>query len=1392
MKVKKLVSVLYASVLVASMLPFASVSYAAGPATPSGLSVSCATNACNLNWSAVSGATGYNVYRSTTSGGTYTKVNASPIGTNSNSDGGLTAATTFYYKVSAVNSGGESAQSAASSGTTQVNLGPNVYVVDPSMSTASIQSTADSIYAQQETNQFGTQRYAMLFKPGNYNNLNIKVGFYTTIAGLGQNPDNVNITGGVNADAKWMNANATLNFWRSIENFAVTPTIASTSQVPVGTMQWAVSQAAPMRRVHVKGSLYLFDFDPGWNAGWGSGGYMADNVVDSWILPASQQQWFNRNNQYTEWKNGVWNMVFVGDTNPPAGTFPTQPYTVVDKTPVLREKPYLYIDNAGQYNVFVPSVQNDTKGASWASGSTPGQSISINQFYIADPATSTAASINAALSQGKNLLFTPGIYHLNDTIRVTNANTVVLGLGFATLVPDTGLAALTVADVDGVKVAGLLFEAGAVNSPVLMEVGPTGSSQNHAANPTSLYDLFFGVGGFAAGSADVALKINSNNVIGDDFWIWRADHGAGAGWTTNASKNGLIVNGANVTMYGLFNEHHEEYQTLWNGNGGRLYFYQSEIPYDVPNQAAWMSKGGTENGYPSYKVADNVSTHEAWGLGVYSFFRDAAVKLQNAIEVPDVQGVKIHHMTTVWLAGTQGSEISHVINNIGNPVTANSPTSAMVQTVSEFQGSGTGDTQAPSTPSGLTATATSSSQINLSWTASTDNVGVTGYDIYRGGTLIGSSTTTSYSDTGLTASTAYSYTVKAKDAAGNVSAASGAASATTQAGGGGGGTYTALSRTGWTATSNPTSGDAPANLLDNNMSTRWSTGATMTNGQYFVVDMKSAQSFNRVVMDSTNAANDYARGYQVFVSNDGTNWGSAVASGTGSTAVITVDFAAQSARYIKVVQTGTASSWWSINEFNVYSNGGGGGGGDTQAPSTPSGLTATATSSSQINLSWTASTDNVGVTGYDIYRGGTLVGSSTTTSYSDTGLTASTAYSYTVKAKDAAGNVSAASSAASATTQAGGGGGGTYTALSRTGWTATSNPTSGDVPANLLDGSLTTRWSTGATMANGQYFVVDMKSAQSFNRVVMDSTNAANDYARGYQVFVSNDGTNWGSAVASGTGSTAVITVDFAAQSARYIKVVQTGTASSWWSINEFNVYSNGGGGGGGDTQAPSTPSGLTATATSSSQINLSWTASTDNVGVTGYDIYRGGTLVGSSTTTSYSDTGLTASTAYSYTVKAKDAAGNVSAASSAASATTQAGGGGGTYTALSRTGWTATSNPTSGDVPANLLDGSLTTRWSTGAAMANGQYFIVDMQSAKTFRRIVMDSTNAAGDYARGYQVFVSSDGTNWGTAVASGTGSAAVITVDFSSQSARYVKVVQTGTASSWWSINEFNVYN
>lgn len=625
------------------------------------------SNSVTLRWNAVSGATGYNVYRSMSSNGTYTRLNVSPITETVYTDTGLTANTTYYYKVSAVDAYEESALSAAVSATTTSStipdFGPNVLIFDTSMSITDISNICTTIFNQMEKNQFGSERYALLFKPGTYNlTQTLRIGFYTQVSGLGQSPDDVTIGGSLlGVDAGWMSGNATCNFWRSCENLTV-----------AGNTKWAVSQAAPLRRVHIKGDLTLFD------GGWSSGGFLADSLVDGNVVPGSQQQWLSRNSKWASWNGGVWNMVFVGCNNPPAGTYPDKPFTVVNQTPVVREKPYLYIDGSGNYNVFVPALRTNSQGTTWNSGQTPGQSIPIDQFYIAHPETDTAASINAALSQGKNLLFTPGIYHLSDTIRINNPNTVVLGLGYATLIPDNGIVAMSVADVDGVNISGLLFDAGATNSPELLEVGPAGSSQNHSANPTSLSDLFFRVGGAGTGKADVCLVINSNDVIGDDFWVWRADHGTGVGWTVNTTKNGMVVNGNNVTIYGLFVEHFHQYQTVWNGNGGRTYFYQSECPYDIPDQASWMSHNGTVNGYASYKVADTVTTHEAWGLGVYSYFRDAVVKLNSAIEVPVNSGVKIHHACSVFLAGN--GEITHVINNTGGAAVSGN----IRQTVTEF------------------------------------------------------------------------------------------------------------------------------------------------------------------------------------------------------------------------------------------------------------------------------------------------------------------------------------------------------------------------------------------------------------------------------------------------------------------------------------------------------------------------------------------------------------------------------------------------------------------------------------------------------------------------------------------------------------------------------------
>jgi hypothetical protein len=533
---------------------------------------------------------------------------------------------------------------------TPPDFGPNTIIFDPSMSAASIQSRLNSVFGQMESNHFGPQRYALLFKPGTYN-VDVNVGFYTQVLGLGLSPDSTTINGAVRSEADWFQGNATQNFWRGAENLAVQPS--------GGTNRWAVSQAAPFRRMHIRGSLVLDD------GGWSSGGFMSDSRVDNQMISGSQQQWYTRNSQLGSWAGANWNMVFQGVGGAPSGaSWPNPPYTVIPRSPLIREKPFLTFDAQGNYSVFVPALQTETTGITWASGTSPGTSIPISQFHIAKAGTDTAATMNAALSAGKHLIITPGIYHLNDTIRVTNPNTVVLGLGLATLIPDNGVVAMTIADVDGVKIAGVLFDAGTVSSPVLLDVGPLGSSANHAANPTSLHDLFFRVGGAAVGKAAISLRINSANVIGDHFWIWRADHTHGVGWNVNTAANGLTVNGANVTIYGLFVEHYQAVQTLWNANGGRVYFYQSEIPYDVPNQQSWMNGGN--NGFPAYKVSDNVTSHTAIGVGVYCFFSsNPSVRLGNAIEVPasGLNGAMFRNMITVSLGGV--GEITHIINGFG-------------------------------------------------------------------------------------------------------------------------------------------------------------------------------------------------------------------------------------------------------------------------------------------------------------------------------------------------------------------------------------------------------------------------------------------------------------------------------------------------------------------------------------------------------------------------------------------------------------------------------------------------------------------------------------------------------------------------------------------------------
>ncbi|WP_037879232.1 hypothetical protein [Streptomyces sp. NTK 937] len=539
------------------------------------------------------------------------------------------------------------------------DLGPQVMVFDPS--TPDIQGTVDEVFRKQESNQFGTDRYALMFKPGTYDNINAQIGFYTSIAGLGLNPDDTTFNGDVTVDAGWFDGNATQNFWRSAENLALNPVN--------GTDRWAVSQAAPFRRMHVKGGLNLAPD----GYGWASGGYIADSKIDGQVDPYSQQQWYTRDSSIGGWGNGVWNMTFSGVEGAPAQSFPEPPYTTLDTTPVSREKPFLYLDG-DDYKVFVPAKRINARGTTWANGTPEGESLPLDQFYVVKPGA-TAETINAAVDQGLHLLFTPGVYHVDRPIEINRPDTVALGLGFATIIPDNGVTALKVGDVDGVKVAGLLIDAGPVNSETLVEVGPDGASVDHAANPTSLQDVFVRIGGAGPGKATTSIVVNSDDAIIDHTWVWRADHGEGVGWETNRADYGVHVKGDDVLATGLFVEHFNKYDVQWSGENGRTIFYQNEKAYDAPDQAAIQN--GDIKGYAAYKVDDSVTTHEGWGMGSYCYFNvNPDIRQQHGFQAPVKPGVKFHDLLVVSLGG-QG-QYEHVINDIGSPTSGDTTVPSQV------------------------------------------------------------------------------------------------------------------------------------------------------------------------------------------------------------------------------------------------------------------------------------------------------------------------------------------------------------------------------------------------------------------------------------------------------------------------------------------------------------------------------------------------------------------------------------------------------------------------------------------------------------------------------------------------------------------------------------------
>ena len=566
------------------------------------------------------------------------------------------------------------------------------------------------------------------------------------------------------------------------------------------------------------------------------------------------------------------------------------------------------------------------------------------------------------------------------------------------------------------------------------------------------------------------------------------------------------------------------------------------------------------------------------------------------------------------------------------------------------------DTLAPTAPGAPVAGTVTASSIAITWAAATDNYSVASYQVLRNGVVLATTTSLAYSDTGLTPSTTYAYSIKALDAAGNVSPASTVTNIPTAAGN----VATVYYKvpTGWTTVDihfSPTGGT-------------WTTvpglpmAASCTGWDVYTINLSSA----------TTAAVDFNNGSGTWDNNSGKNY-------TVGTGISTVENG--------VVTAGTSPCT-----------------GDTAAPTVPTALVASATDANTVSLSWTASTDNVGVAGYKVLRNGTVVASAVTTgtAYVDSTVSPSTTYSYTVQAYDAAGNVSAASAAAPVTTPA------------KVDTQAPTVPTA-LVSSNVTATAATVSWTastdnvgvatylvlrngvqvgqtaatsyTDATVAASTAYTYTIKaqdavgntSAASTGLVVNTPAAGGNTATVYYKYPPAWTTTDIHYAPTGGTWTVAPGVLMNAACTNWKMKVISLGAAtglqvdfnngSGTWDNNGGANYPLGTGisvvNGGvvttgaspcvADTTAPSVPAGLAAASVGATSVSLSWSASTDNVGVTGYRVLRNGVQVGTTASTSYTDSSLTASAAYTYTVQAYDAAGNASAASSSLAVTTAA-----------------------------------------------------------------------------------------------------------------------------------------
>jgi hypothetical protein len=540
-----------------------------------------------------------------------------------------------------------------------------------------LQEKLDNIYEKQRYNEFGSERYAILLLPGIYT-LNIKLGYYTSIIGLGKRPRDVQIIGTVEVENQGNEAfpGALNNFFRSCENLTVSP--------PNGKMMWRVSQACPLRSIQVNGDLYLSE-----PPGYASGGYMADCKVTGNIYCGIQQQWMARNCNFQKIDGSNWNLVCMGCLGEIGGNKECkngeQLTTTIEYTPIIASKPYIYWDKTlGKYFVMVPDIHLYIKNVPiWSNG----KSLPLDKFYFVKT-TDTSDTINDYLKKGINLIYSPGLYY--HSLKINKSNTIIIGLGFATIIGNI----IIDDDAFGVRISGMLFEAGEKNPDLtLVKIGINKNNIYNKENPSILYDLFARVGGY---NDDVICKsmveVNQNNVLIDNSWLWRADHSkfggigepcksidnpdgmttCGLGPTKAIVDHCLVVNGNNFSIYGSKAEHALKELIIWNGNHGQMCFNQSEYPYDVG--ASWN--------YPAIKFGNDVIGFDGCALGIYSYFAKKWNKdsigpvIDSAIIIPKNEYNKIKNAFTAFLNPILGNGIvKHVINDNGESSSNKNPDS---------------------------------------------------------------------------------------------------------------------------------------------------------------------------------------------------------------------------------------------------------------------------------------------------------------------------------------------------------------------------------------------------------------------------------------------------------------------------------------------------------------------------------------------------------------------------------------------------------------------------------------------------------------------------------------------------------------------------------------------